>query len=508
MTSPISSRVARGEYWRKVCVFSVLTTYILAMLASLRAADPDLWGYLAFGRLFWQSQSFPYRDVFSYIPDLTWVYHEWLTGVLFYPLYQTLGSAGLMILQYGLALGTSGLVYLTARRRGAYPLSVVLVMLIYVGVFRDWYPPVRAQVFTFFFFALTLYLLERARVDRRWPGLYLLPLIQIPWCNLHGGFLAGLGLIAIYACGEFIGRRPSLPYFLAGLAAALVTLINPYGLVYWQYLARAVAMPRPHITEWASIIQAYRQGIIPGVLIMFLVMLVVFGALGMWQYKWREITASLALAVTLALGLRHIRHLPFFFILAGAYLPVCINRNVAYLQSRAWINQWWQRPAVKNGVTLCLGLLTVLNLHLFIIQDPFAWKLPDTSLPPEIKTFMCYPVAAVDLIKKQGLSGKILTQFVWGEYLIWKLYPQDLVGMDGRYETVYPPKVQKAYFEFHYGDPQWRQFLRDYPPDLILLDKSMAVVDLIRKEPGWREIYSDSRSILFARGPGHLAASN
>lgn len=93
MTSPIISRVAGGEYWLKACVLSVLITYMLAVLSSLKAADPDLWGYLAIGRLFWQSKSFPYRDVFSYIPNLTWVYHEWLTGVMFYPLYQTLGSS-------------------------------------------------------------------------------------------------------------------------------------------------------------------------------------------------------------------------------------------------------------------------------------------------------------------------------------------------------------------------------------------------------------------------------
>jgi len=65
LTSPISSRVAREEYWLKVWVLSVLITYMLAILASLRVADPDLWGYLAFGRPFWQSKSFPYRDVFS-----------------------------------------------------------------------------------------------------------------------------------------------------------------------------------------------------------------------------------------------------------------------------------------------------------------------------------------------------------------------------------------------------------------------------------------------------------
>lgn len=36
----------------------------------------------------------------------------------------------------------------------------------------------------------------------------------------------------------------------------------------------------------------------------------------------------------------------------------------------------------------------------------------------------------------------------------------------------------------------------------------MAVVDLIWKEPGWREIYSDSRSVLFAGASGLWTAAD
>jgi hypothetical protein len=43
--------------------------YILYCL-NLTAADPDLWGYLAFGRLFWGQDHFPYQDVFAYVPTL------------------------------------------------------------------------------------------------------------------------------------------------------------------------------------------------------------------------------------------------------------------------------------------------------------------------------------------------------------------------------------------------------------------------------------------------------
>jgi len=43
----------------------------------------------------------------------------------------------------------------------------------------------------------------------------------------------------------------------------------------------------------------------------------------------------------------------------------------------------------------------------------------------------------------------------------------------------------------------WREFLEDYPPDLILLDKRMKIVELIGKEPQWRQIYADAGCVLF-----------
>ena len=79
-------------FWTRFLVAAVLTSMVCYRLTST-VADPDLWGYLAFGRLFWETSAFPYEDVFTYVPTLhPWVYHEWLTGVLFYPLYQNLGA--------------------------------------------------------------------------------------------------------------------------------------------------------------------------------------------------------------------------------------------------------------------------------------------------------------------------------------------------------------------------------------------------------------------------------
>ena len=325
---------------------------------------------MAFGRLFWQSPQFPYQDVFSYTPTLNpWVYHEWLTGVLFYPLYQALGAPGLQVLKYGLGLATMGLVYLTARVRGAHPFAAALFVVIISTAASHGYNPVRAQVFTFFFFALSLYVLEQARLSGRWRGLLLLPVLQIPWCNLHGGFPAGLGLIALYAAGEFLARRPYRPFLLILLFSGLATLINPYGVTYWEYMVRAVTMPRPHITEWASVFRAYQTGLTNFAMIIYLLVLVFTGLLGMWQSRWREVTASLALAVTLYLGLKHIRHLIFLWILAAAYLPVCFNVNVKFLQSCPGLKKLWHLKRTKIVFLAFLAILTLVNLFFFIDEE-------------------------------------------------------------------------------------------------------------------------------------------
>ena len=111
--------------WEDVAQLAKVGLVLLFLLHCLRllantTADLDLWGYLAFGRLFWQTGAFPYHDIFTYVPTHPlWVYHEWLTGVLFYPLYNGLGPWALQLLKNVVALSTLALIYLTARRRRA-----------------------------------------------------------------------------------------------------------------------------------------------------------------------------------------------------------------------------------------------------------------------------------------------------------------------------------------------------------------------------------------------------
>lgn len=482
--------------WRPVAV-SLLCVSILLNALATATADPDLWGYLAFGRLFWEEQRFPYKDVFSYVPTLDpWVYHEWLTGVLFYPIYKTLGGQGLQAIKYVLGLATAVLLYVTARGRRAHPLAAALVLVLLQAFLVIGYSPVRAQVFTYFFFALTLYVVEHARRTGRWRLLAALVPIQILWCNLHGGFLSGLGLVALYAAGEAISRRPFLPYVAILAVSGLATLINPYGLDYWIYLAKAVSMPRPDITEWRSFLEALETGILSTVEVFYVGAAVLFALfLGVWSH-WKERTALVVLSLAFYLAFSHIRHQVFFLMLLVAYLPALLTCYGKEVVSRPRVAAFWSRCRAGVWVPLAV-LLTAFNGYQFASREPFSLKTPHKPSGGSGKDFY-YPVGAIDYIANRGLSGRLLTPFGWGEYALWRLYPACKVAFDGRYETVYPEEVSRLYFRFFRGTPRSADFLERYPPEMVLVEARSDLAGFFESDPRWEKVYADDASVLFS----------
>lgn len=484
----------------KTAAVSCLIIFIVYRLSTTKA-DPDLWGYLAFGRLFWGPGGFPYQDVFAYVPTLhPWVYHEWLTGVVFYPIYRTLGAPGLQVLKYALGLAAVGAIYLTARRRGAELFPTGLTLGFTIAAISTGYSPVRAQVFTYFFFALYLYLLERARLSGRWGRLWLLAPIQVVWCNLHGGFVAGLGLVLLYAVGEALSRRPFRPYLQWFLLAGLSTLINPYGLKYWSYLFQAVTMPRPEITEWVSLWKGYQLGFLGQERFFYFLALTAVAVLAAWWARWREITPILVLLFTFYLAVKHIRHQVFFALAFGAYIPLLLTAYFRKLTARPGFMALTSRLGRKIPA-LALILLMSYFAYKLASQAPLHLEFP-TEPGAATEAGIYYPLGAIDYLEQHHLSGKLLVSFNWGEYCLWKLYPRCRVAIDGRYETVYPEPLTKKYFDFLLGRQGWRNFLKHYPPDLILIELRSRPYALLSRDPQWRQVYADPGCVLFRRhGP-------
>jgi len=54
--------------YANVVIIAVGFYILFIFLFSRTLVDYDIWGYLAFGRIFWEDASFPYQDIFAYTP--------------------------------------------------------------------------------------------------------------------------------------------------------------------------------------------------------------------------------------------------------------------------------------------------------------------------------------------------------------------------------------------------------------------------------------------------------
>jgi hypothetical protein len=481
-----------GNLLKHFKTITTVTFFLLLFISlfSRTAADVDLWGYLAFGKVFWESGYFPYQDIFSYTPTKSlWVYHEWLTGIIFYPLLKYSGAAGLQLFRYVIAVLTIYFVYAAAVKKGGSPLLTLAVLSPAMVLFSFGYSiVVRAQIFTYLFFILTLFILESARRNQKWFVLLWLIPIQLFWCNLHGGFLAGLGLISLYALGDALSAKKFMPFVIIFIPATLITLLNPYGVEYWTFILDATTMPRPEIDEWMSVAKALRTNYQVVPIIFFIVLSALCFLLYMFRLR-NYFTEILIIAAISYLGYKHVRHTIFLGLLAAVYMPVILSeiRKDYFSKLPLPLSSW--------GFALLLAAL-LLYSHWFISPSWPVKFIPSFNITASTAY---YPIGALNWMKKNNISGNVLPFFGWGEFLIWECHPKCKIGMDGRYETVYQEEVYIEYFDFLMGRKNWQEFLNKYPHDLVLIKPGVRIHTLMLEHTSWKNVYSDTTASLFLR---------
>jgi hypothetical protein len=110
-----------------------------------------------------------------------------------------------------------------------------------------------------------------------------------------------------------------------------------------------------------------------------------------------------------------------------------------------------------------------------------------------------YPVGAVAFLQEHHLSGNVLSDFGWGQYLIWHLAPGSKIFIDGRYVTVFPTKVIDDYLRFYFDWPGAGAVLSAYPHNFVLIPPNAPACDLMSRARRWKLIYRDQDAALFAR---------
>jgi hypothetical protein len=113
------------------------------------------------------------------------------------------------------------------------------------------------------------------------------------------------------------------------------------------------------------------------------------------------------------------------------------------------------------------------------------------------------PVGAMDYIEAHDLEGNIFHPQMYGDYLIWRLWPEQRSFIDGRVHLYDGAFVRDYVLVFQ--DVGWESRLDEYDIEYLLLPKgdenSQAMIEGARQSGNWALLYEDELSVLFEKPP-------
>ena len=512
-------------------LFGALLGLLVFTTLSVRLlGDAGIGWHIRAGQLILATHAIPRIDPFSSsMTGQPWFAWEWLYDVLVGWLESVAGLNGVVLFTALIIAGVFSWVFRLLVRRGTNVLLAVILLLLAASAAMIHFLA-RPHVVSWLFTMVWFWILESSEKEcnsgtQRWWLLWLLPLTMLVWVNVHGGFLVGFALLAIYWCcatwqplsqafrltedrfedvlQRIRASRRIWTLTLTGLLSAAATFVNPYGfrlhVHIYRYLSNRFLMN--HIDEFQSPNFHYvAQKCFAGLLLLTLVALAV---------KGREARASQFLVILFAVyaGLYASRNIPvsslLLILVIGPWLSGTMENLAAGFTTRRAAFRW-PGPASVPFLDRMSRIELSLRGHLWPIAAIVltCWiaahggKLGRTPLMDAHFDAKRFPAAAVNYLEKENTPGPILGPDNWGGYFIYRLYPRIKVVIDDRHDF-YGEDFLKSYLKMVHVEPEWQEFIHQHPGLCIAVPKDSALANILFETSDWQAVYRDEVAIVF-----------
>ncbi len=444
--------------------------------------DYDFWARLIVGKNFFQTGELFNFDFQSYGITHKFIDHEWGSSLIFYLIQNNFGDIGLFVFKSLIIFLTVFVITKIIRLDNKNSkLHFLFFFFCLHSISYNIFSNIRCQTFSFLFFVLYLYILKYAKNKNNYRVLWCLPVLNIIWANCHGGFSIGLVLIFLFAVGEFLNKEKYKPYFYCFFISLFTSLINPYGIEYIYYIFNALSLNRIHITEWQS---AFFNENFKYFLIKFKIFFAITNLLFIYSifkniksknfYKNIDKTKYLILLFTLIISLKSLRFHVFF---TYSVMALCYNDFYNIFNKKL--------PEIYDNLKETIIFILILISTISHFQNKnYLISTPD------------YPIYCIEFIKQNSIKGNLFINFHYGSYASYKLYPNNQIFMDGRYEEVYDNSLINEMAGVFLAKNQ-DEFFKKYHTDILILDKSYPIVEKMKKNNDWFLAYEDEKFSLF-----------
>ncbi len=447
-----------------------------------RLDDPDTMLHVVIGRWVLAHHAVPHADFLTHsVPGMPWVAHEWLGGVVSALFYDAAGFQGLVCMA-SLGLAAALAIFARALMRYYNPAqAIVISVLAWIAISPHWLA--RPHMVALPLMVWWMALLVEARAARRAPPLWA-ALIMVPWVNLHGTFLVGIGFAGLFTVEAVLmtegetarlkAARDWAGFTLASLAASLVT---PNGIEAYLLPIRLLDMKfaLSMLLEWKSIDFQH------------LSTLEIWLLLALGTALWRGIRLPfvrvLMLLLLFAMSLQHARNGDLIAFIAPLLAGPFAGPQLAEQDRRQRLARPLRaaRRCGRHGARRRGG----------------AWRrsgggaVPARDLSPNTR-----PRRRSARSRQAHITGPVLNDYNFGDYLIFNGVK---TFIDGRADMFGDPFIKRYYEAVHGQSDELPALLAQYKIAWTIFPADARAVDLIDRMPGWRRFYADKSVVVQVR---------
>jgi len=463
---------------------------------SPQISDTDFWWHLKTGEYLAVTHALPVPDPFAYTTALAPqaypgearvrdfnLTHEWLAQVIFYEVWRELGFGGLVLFRASLLASFCALVGLVVWRRCEGFYRAVSASFAAGGVASQ-FAVDRPYLFTFLFLALAVTILDRRPYG--W-SIWLLPPLLFVWANCHGGYVLGWVAVGAYSAEAWFESLRGKPVpgaralWLASAAAILISGLNPNGyripLVLADYRASFL---QSRLLEWSP--------------------------LPLWPLEWPS-GLLLGGAVILMWAWRRVRTVDWLLFGAFAVAALTASRNAILIGLIAPIVLAYYLPAWRHPLPRWIDWAVAATLG-----TALAWGILDGNFFQLRVNPWKWPAGAAEFLRAHQIRSPMFNTYEYGGYLMWRLWPQERVFIDGRAlsESVFQDYARILYNHDASGGKSAQQLLDQYGVQVLVMNGFEYVTGNLYllapsladpRETTWKLVYSDAQAMVLMHDP-------
>jgi hypothetical protein len=467
--------------------------FLIVVFIHPAVLDFDLGRHLLFGKQMLENHQIINTNLLSYTnPDFHYVNSHWLSEILFYLILAATGFNGLILFTAAISLLTFSLLFVYCLKRfnlfGLLLSSIICVKLLSSRI------DIRPELFSYLFLAIFLVILFKFR-EKYSKLIFLLIPIELVWTNLHINFAVGILLIGLFLVDNLWSNKLRLvksgkTIFAVFVLSLASTIINPNlinGAIFPLTFNSNYAFP---ILENQSIF--YLSTLLNYQLFIGVETVIISLFILLFYYRKKAYLIDWLLFFTFSLGIiLAIRNISLFAL--AIFIPLTRALGFLFKDLSIFLEKNLSRNKLnflKIFAIFCLNVAILGSIIKVLSYQEFGLGTVESGKK------------AVDFYLKNKLTGPIYNNFDAGQYLAYRLFPQEKVFMDGRPEAYPKDFFLKIYNPAQESPQDFEKISQKYKFNVIFMFhyfQSSENLSYLLNNSGYKLVYLDDTSLIMLR---------